>query len=97
MVRRFTVNCDFGGQQSPFDVYIGLPRTGNHPLHHQSDWLSKERGGVIPTSVMDSFSNLLKLSEENGVVFEDLCAYALEESKKNEAQAVEEQQEQPQG
>lgn len=77
-MKKFTIPCDFGGVKAPFDVYIGNPKKGNHPLQNQAHWLSSERGGTIPSEVMDSFAKLLALSEKNGVSFEDLCVYALE-------------------
>lgn len=86
-MKKFTIPCDFGGKKAPFDVYIGLPDQGSHPLEFQSLWLSNERGGSIPSEVMESFSKLLALSEKNDVSFEDLCVYALEaanEAKKND-------------
>jgi hypothetical protein len=76
-MKKFTVPCDFGGQKAPFDVYIGNPKPGNHPLQNQANWLSKERGGTIPQEVMESFQKLLDLAEKNNVSFEDLCVYAL--------------------
>jgi hypothetical protein len=91
-MKKFTIPCDFGGKKAPFDVYIGLPKKGNHPLHHQAHWLASERGGTIPAEVMESFSKLLDLSEKNNVSFEDLCVYALEaaneEKKKKEEGAA---------
>lgn len=76
-MKKFTVPCDFGGQKAPFDVYIGNPKPGNHPLQNQASWLSKERGGTIPQEVMESFQKLLDLADKNNVSFEDLCVYAL--------------------
>jgi len=76
-VKKFTVPCDFGGQKSPFTIYIGYPEPNHHPLHFQSNWLSKERGGVIPPEVMDSISKLRDLATQNNVSFEELCVYAL--------------------
>ena len=76
-MKKFTVPCDFGGQKAPFDVYIGNPKQGNHPLQNQANWLSKERGGTIPQEVMESFQKLLDLADKNNVSFEDLCVYAL--------------------
>ena len=64
-MKKFTVPCDFGGQKAPFDVYIGNPKPGNHPLQNQASWLSKERGGTIPQEVMESFQKLLDLAEKN--------------------------------
>lgn len=77
-MKKFTITCQFGGQNSPFTVYIGAPEGKHHPLHFQADWLSKERGGNIPAEVMNSLSKLMELSQKNNVPFEDLCTYALE-------------------
>jgi hypothetical protein len=90
-MKKFTIPCDFGGKKAPFDVYIGMPKIGNHPLQHQAHWLASERGGTIPAEVMESFAKLLALAEKNGVSFEDLCVYALEaanEEKKKQAEAT---------
>ncbi len=76
-MKKFTVNCDFNGQKSPFTVFIGRPQEGHHPLQHQAEWLSKERGGTIPQEVMESISKLQDLAKKNNVSLEDLCVYAL--------------------
>jgi hypothetical protein len=76
-MKKFTVPCDFGGQKSPFTIYIGDPEAKHHPLHFQSNWLSKERGGTIPGEVMDSIAKLKEIADQNNVSFEDLCVYAL--------------------
>lgn len=69
---------------SPFDVYIGKPEGKHHPLHFQSDWLNKERGGNIPPEIMDAVTKLKDLADKNNVPLEDLCVYALgtEEEKR---------------
>lgn len=77
MAKKFTINCDFGGQFSPFAVYIGKPERGHHPLHFQADWLSKTRGGTIPSEIMGAITELQQLAEKNNVPLEDLCVYAL--------------------
>lgn len=79
-MKKFTVPCDFGGQKSPFTIYIGDPEPKHHPLHFQADWLSKERGGTIPGEVMDSIQKLYDLAQKNNVSFEELCVYALNSS-----------------
>lgn len=84
-MKKFTIPCDFGGVKAPFDVYIGNPKDGNHPLQNQASWLSKERGGTIPPKVMESFAKLLELSKQHNVSFEDLCVYALNAAKEEEA------------
>lgn len=76
-MKKFTVPCNFGGQQAPFTIYIGDPKDGNHPIQNQADWLSKERGGQVPPEVMESLSKLKELAEKNNVSFEELCVYAL--------------------
>ena len=76
-MKKFTINCDFGGQMSPFAIFIGKPEQGHHPLHFQADWLSKARGGMIPGEVMEAVTQLQELAEKNGVSLEELCVYAL--------------------
>ena len=43
-MKKFTVQCDFGGQRHPVQVYIGEPDPDLHPLHYQSMWLQNEKG-----------------------------------------------------
>lgn len=85
MLKKFTIPCDFAGVKAPFNIYVGEPRPDKHPLLHQSSWLQRERGGTIPTEVMDSFEKLHGISKENGVSFEELCVYALGEKKDDDA------------
>lgn len=85
MVKKFTANCSFGGQISPVTLYVGNPSKGNHPLAFQSKWLSTERGGTIPSNIMDSFSKLADIAEKNKVPFEDLCAYVIDEIQANKS------------
>jgi hypothetical protein len=89
-MKKFTINCDFGGQMAPFTICIGKPEPGHHPLFFQADWLSKQKGGTIPPQVMDAVAKLKTLSEENNVSFEELCVYALgaaQQKQDNEAAA----------
>lgn len=76
-MKKFTINCDFGGQIAPFTIFIGNPKEGNHPLDHQAKWLSDNKGGTVPAEVMDALSKLQELSKKNNVSLEDLCVYAL--------------------
>ena len=76
-MKKFTIPCDFGGQKSPFNIYVGSPKPDVHPLKYQAAWLLRERGGQIPSEVMDSFEKLHAISKENNVSFEELCVYAL--------------------
>ena len=85
-MKKFTINCDFGGQLSPFTIYIGQPEQGHHPLHFQADWLAKQRGGTIPAEVMDAIGKLKELATKNNVLLEDLCVYALGSSGTTETE-----------
>lgn len=76
-IKKFTVQCDFRGQSSPFAIYIGNPKSDVHPIHHQDSWLAKERGGNIPNKVKESLQKLYILSKENGISFGELCSYAI--------------------
>ena len=69
--------CDFSGQKQPFDLYIGGPKKGQHPLSNQSNWLSKEKSGGVPGDVMEAIQKLYDLSVTNKANFEELCFYAL--------------------
>ena len=80
-MKKFVINCIFGGNKSPFTVYIGAPEQKHHPLHFQAEWLSKQRGGTIPAEVMDSIAKLKELALKNNLSFEELCSYALEASQ----------------
>jgi hypothetical protein len=82
-MKKFTVPCAFGGATAPFSIYIGQPEPQHHPVHFQSEWLTKHRGGVIPGKVMDSISRLHELAKKNNVSFEELCVYALSEFGEN--------------
>lgn len=88
MVKKFTANCDFGGQRAPVTLYVGTPSVQSpHPLNFQSKWLSQVKGGTIPSDIMDSFEKLAEIAAKNRVPFEDLCAYVIEELKTNNALA----------
>jgi len=76
-MKKFTIPCQFGDVKAPFNIYIGEPIRDAHPLEQQAAWLLRERGGVIPPEVMDSFKKLQDIAIENGVSFEELCVYAL--------------------
>ena len=76
-MKKFTINCDFGGQMAPFTIWIGQPKDDHHPLHFQAEWLSNAKGGTIPGEVMDAIAKLQDLAKKNNVSLEELCVYAL--------------------
>ena len=90
-MKKFVVNCNFGGQMSPFAVYIGKPENKHHPLHFQSEWLSKERGGNIPAEVMTAVGKLKDLADKNNVSLEELCVYALGNAQLQSGDGIEDQ------
>ncbi len=79
MAKKFTANCDFGGQKAPVDLYVGNPAVGSHPLAFQAKWLATTKRGTIPQAIMNSFAKLVEISEKNRVPFEDLCEYVIAE------------------
>lgn len=76
-MKKFTAICTFGAQTAPFTLYIGHPKDDAHPLQNQQLWLSKERGGSIPSTLMDSMEKLHALSLSNNIDLEVLSEYAL--------------------
>ena len=79
MAKKFTANCDFGGQKSPVTLYVGNPAMGSHPLNFQSKWLSESRGGTVPQDIMDAFAKLVEISQKSKISFDELCVYVIEE------------------
>ena len=76
----FMIPCFFGDRKAPFPIYVGEPAADTHPLEQQAAWLWRERGGLIPQEVMDSFGKLHTIALENNVSFEELCVYAIGEA-----------------
>jgi hypothetical protein len=81
MVKKFTYSCDFAGKKYPVTFYIGDAAKGEHPIAFQSNWLSKEKGGVVPKDLMESLEKLKEISDNSKVPFEELCEYVIQEIK----------------
>ena len=77
MIKQFTIPCKFDNIEAPVTFYIGHPESAHHPIHFQSDWISKARGGFVPEDFMNTLQKLHDLSITNNVDFEDLCYYAM--------------------
>lgn len=85
-MRPFMIPCSFGPLTVPFPMYVGEPVWDDtHPLEQQAAWLERERGGQVPTEVMDSFAQLLAIAIEHNVSFEELTVYAMDEAAKESA------------
>ncbi len=80
-MKKFTIQCDFNGQTFPVDFYIGTPEKEHNPIHFQSTWLSKNRGGMVPGDVMNALSEIHEISKKEGSSLEELCVQALQESQ----------------
>ncbi|MFT6076886.1 MAG: hypothetical protein ACJA02_000113 [Myxococcota bacterium] len=79
MVKKFEYSCDFGGDKHQVTFYIGDSQKGAHPISHQAAWLASERGGTVPSELMDSLQKLKAISDTQKVPFADLCEYVIEE------------------
>lgn len=79
MVHKFTVNCDYSGQKVPVTLYVGNPSIGNHPLNFQNRWLGDNKGVSVPSNIMKSFEDLIKVADKNAVSFDELCKYVVDE------------------
>ncbi len=80
MVKELTLNCSFkNGTVSPVKFFIGESASDAHPIQFQSQWLSKEFGGKIPDEIIESLTELKKISEKNRIKFEELCQYVFDE------------------
>lgn len=81
-MRKFTIPCDFGGEQRPIDIYVGKPEAKSHPLQFQASWISSI-GGTIPSEVMDRFQKLRDIALENDISFEELCVHEFGTTSEN--------------
>lgn len=62
---------------SPVAVWIGIPKTGTHPLFFQSTTISGTKGGTISSDVMSSIENLSVVSKKYNIALENLVLYAI--------------------
>lgn len=75
MVKKFSADCDFGGQKQKMTLYVGDPVAGANPLSFQNKLLQKKYGGSIPADIMNFFDKMSKMSDYNKVAVEDLYSY----------------------
>jgi len=82
-MKKFSVICTFHGNiKSSFDFYIGQPLPSVHPIHFQTDWLAKTRGGSVPSDILEALTKVQKIAQENNTDFEELCYYAMVNANK---------------
>ena len=87
VIKSFNISCDYNGTKQNTPFYIGYPEPTHHPIHFQTAYISKQRGGTVPGNVLDALSKLLTLAIDNNLEFAELAEYAIkqsEEKKKNE-------------
>ena len=75
-VLSFKVPCFFGGNKSEVEIHVGTPNPDNNPIYFQNKFIQNERGGQIPSEIIDSLDQLKKLSVIHNVPLQELCAYA---------------------
>ncbi len=83
MIKKFNAPCNFNGVSSPFTFWLSDEyRIGNHPLHFQTDWLSKARGGVLDPKIAEGIKQIAEISEKNKISFEYLFMIAMDAALK---------------
>jgi hypothetical protein len=59
MIKKLKAACDFEGRPGSFQVWVGRPAPGFHPLRFQAAWLSEERGGRLSEEVVEQLEDWL--------------------------------------
>jgi hypothetical protein len=77
MVKKFVLPCNFGGQTTNVDFFIGNPHADTHPINFQAKWLGENQGGSVPQRIMDSIQKIKMIADREKVSFEDLCLYTV--------------------
>lgn len=57
-MKNFKARCQIRGEVGWFQVYIGRPAPGFHPLKYQAAWLREMRQGEIDPNVMEEAEKL---------------------------------------
>jgi hypothetical protein len=80
-MQKFDAPCFFNGQKSTMPLYVGNPAPEHNPVEHQAKWVSEQKGGEIPKSVLDGLDEIMQIAKSNGISFEELCVYAFKDAK----------------
>jgi hypothetical protein len=54
-LKAFKVPCEIRGVKGTFQVYVGRPALGFHPLKYQAAWLWEDRQGIVDAEIMEAF------------------------------------------
>ncbi len=84
MTKKLTIPCQANGGAKPLDFFIGDPDKKSHPIAHQMKFYSKNYGVSVPPEVIDALEKLRTLALNNGVKFEALCHYAIQQNNQTE-------------
>jgi tetratricopeptide (TPR) repeat protein len=82
--KQFNYNYDLGGASYSFTVHITNLPWPKDPLEDQARCLQERNGGVIPTSLRDSFRRLHKYAYENNLSFVEYCQSVIRTSSGSE-------------
>ena len=73
----FDIPCSFSEGLHRFRFYVGESSVFRRPLYYQRQWLAIERGGEVPSDVIDSFENIHSIAQHNKVNSAELMAFSL--------------------
>jgi hypothetical protein len=76
-VKTFKVNCQLRGGEATFQVHVGRPAPGFHPLKYQAAWLREMHRGEIDPEAMQEVAALLEPAREEGVGSEEVVGEEL--------------------
>jgi hypothetical protein len=68
-VKTFKVKCELRGGEATFQVHVGRPAPGFHPLKFQAAWLREMHRGEINPEVMEEVEVLFEKSRKEGLGF----------------------------
>lgn len=78
MVKKLSVECDFGGKPIRTNLYIGEPAEGSTPLNFQEKVIAA-KGGSVPNYLIDALNKIHEISKKNRVNFDAVVEYAIKE------------------
>jgi hypothetical protein len=63
-MKTLKVRCRVRGEEGWFQVRVGQPAPGFHPLHFQAAWLREIREGVIDREAMEAIEEILTTARD---------------------------------
>jgi hypothetical protein len=59
-MKTFKARCRIHGETGWFQVYVGRPAPGFHPLKHQAAWLREMREGEIDAEALSELEKAIE-------------------------------------